>query len=72
MSTLEATLTELKSLSPDKLKAVASYIHGLKTAGAHEGRLALERAFGSLTPAEADEMERAIAANCERVDASQW
>ena len=65
MSILEATVEELKSLPTDKLEIAANYIHELKEASAREGRLALERAFGCLTPSEADEMERAIAANCE-------
>ena len=72
MSTLEATMEELKRLPPAKLAAAASYIHGLQAASSREGRLALEGTFGCLTPAEADEMERAITAHCERIDASQW
>jgi hypothetical protein len=72
MSTFEATVEELKRLPPAKLEAAANYIHGLAAASVRERQLALEKSFGSLTPAEADEMERAIAANCERVDASQW
>lgn len=72
MSTLEATVEELKSLPPAKLAEAAGYIHKLKMTGSHEGRLALERAFGCLTPSEAGEMERAIASNCERIDAGQW
>ncbi len=66
MSTLEATVEELKSLPPAKLAEAASYIHRLKVAGSQAGRLALERAFGCLTPSEAGEMERAVASNCER------
>jgi hypothetical protein len=72
MSTLEATVEELKSLPPAKLEKAAGYIHKLKVAGRRSGRLALERAFGCLTPSEAEAMERAIASNCERIDASQW
>ena len=72
MSTLEKTVEELKSLSPAKLEQAAGYIHNLKLARSPEGKLALDRAFACLTPVEADEMERAIATQCERVDASQW
>lgn len=72
MSTLEATVEELKSLPPAKLEAVAKYIRSLATASHRERRLALERTFGSLPPAQADEMEHAIAVNCERIDVSQW
>lgn len=67
MSTLETTVEELKSLPPATLEAAATYIHKLKVASSREGKLALERAFGCLTPAEADELEHAIAANCERI-----
>ncbi|MCP5515685.1 MAG: hypothetical protein H7A45_00325 [Verrucomicrobiales bacterium] len=72
MNTLEATVEELKSLPPAKLEVALNYIHGLTAASVRERRQALEKAFGSLTPAEAEEMERAIAANCEGIDASQW
>jgi hypothetical protein len=44
----------------------------LKVTGGVAGRQALENAFGCLTSSEAEEMERAIASNCERIDASQW
>ena len=66
------TVEELKSLSPSKFEEAAGYIHRLKLADGSENKQALDRAFGCLTPEEADEMERAIVANCERVDASQW
>ncbi len=72
MSTLETTVEELKSLPPAKLAEAAGYIHKLKMASNSESRRALERAFGCLTPSEAEEMERAIASTCERIDASQW
>lgn len=72
MSTLEATVEELKSLPPAQLAEAAGYIHKLKVSGSHAAKLALERAFGCLTPPEAEEMERAIASNCERIDAGQW
>jgi hypothetical protein len=72
MSTLEATVEELRSLPPAKLAEAAGYIHKLKVTGGVAGRQALENAFGCLTSSEAEEMERAIASNCERIDASQW
>jgi hypothetical protein len=62
----------LKILPPAKLAEAAGYIHMLKMAGGASGRQALENAFGCLTSSEAEEMERAIASNCERIDASQW
>ena len=72
MSTLELTFEELKSLSPAKLDEAAGYIHRLKLASVEQRREALARSFGCLTSAEAEELEEAIAANCERVDAGQW
>jgi hypothetical protein len=72
MSRLEMTVEELKSLSAAKLEEAVSFIHKLKLADNPDGKPALDRAFGCLTPAEAHEMERAIALNCESIDASQW
>jgi len=72
MSTLEATVEELKSLTPATLAEAVGYIHKLKVMGGSAGRQALENAFGCLTSSEAEEMECAIASNCERIDASQW
>jgi len=72
MSMLEATVEELKSLPPAKLAEAAGYIHRLASSHSNGSRTALERAFGCLTPLEAEEMERAVAANCERIDAGQW
>ena len=66
------TVEELKSLPPSKIEEAAGYIHRLKLANVEPRRGALERSFGCLTPAEAEEMELAIAANCERIDANQW
>jgi hypothetical protein len=72
MSKLEAVVEELKMLPPKGLAAAADFIHQLKSSDAAKRKHALERAFGCLSPDEAGEMERAIAANCERIDASQW
>ena len=72
MSTLEATVEELKSLPPAKLEEVAGYIHKLKVAGSQARSRALERSFACLTPAKADELEHAISNHCERIDPSQW
>ncbi len=71
MRILEATVEELKSLAPTELAKAAGYIHKLKVAETHEGRFALEQAFGCLTPTEAEEMEGAIATNCESTDVNQ-
>jgi len=49
MSTLEATVEELKRLPPAKLAEAAGYIHKLTVTGGAAGRQALENAFGCLT-----------------------
>jgi len=72
MSELEMIMEELKTLPPQKLKDAAGYIHSLSEIGRTNRRAALERAFGSLSEEEASEMEKAIEANCERIDASDW
>lgn len=72
MSALESIVEELKMLPPKKLAVAASYIHQLRSHTDTEGRRALDRAYGCLTEEEAGSMEKAIAANCERIDASQW
>jgi hypothetical protein len=72
MSTLDTAVAELKSLPPAKLEQAAAYIHNLKRIDPGQAKAALDRAFGCLTPAEADDLEQAIEANCEKVDASQW
>ena len=61
----------MKNLPPAKLAEAAGYIYRLVSPESNGSRPALERAFGCLTPSEAEERERAIAANCERIDASQ-
>jgi len=72
MTRLEATVEELKNLSATQLEQAANFIHGLKVAGISDRKQALDRAFGCLTNKQAEEMERAIEQNCERIDASQW
>jgi antitoxin (DNA-binding transcriptional repressor) of toxin-antitoxin stability system len=71
MSTLEMTFEELKSLPPAQLAEAAGYIHRLKLASVEPRREALERSFGCLTAAEAEDLERAIAVNCERIDGGE-
>ena len=72
MSALESIVEELKTLPPKKLAVAADYIHQLKSGTDTERRRALDRAYGCLTPGEADSLEQAIAANCERIDAREW
>ena len=72
MSALESIVEELKALPPKKLAVAADYIHHLKSSTDAERRRALDRAYGCLTEEEAESMEKAIEANCERIDASEW
>jgi hypothetical protein len=72
MSKFEMLVEELKSLPPAKLDEAAGYIHQLKVASAAERQRALDQSFGCLSADEADQLSRAISANCEKVDASQW
>lgn len=72
MSTLEAIVQDLKTLPPQSLEVAAFYVHQLKLGGTENRQRALESAFGSISVADADEMERAIRANCEKIDADQW
>ena len=72
MSTLEVIVEELKTLPTPSLAAAASYVHQLKLASAADRWRALDRAFGCLSTAEADDLERAVQAHCERIDAGQW
>ena len=72
MSELEIIVEELKTLPPQKLQEAAGYIHRLFETGQANRKMAIERAYGSLSVEEATEMEAAIEANCERIDARDW
>ncbi|MGB8353607.1 MAG: hypothetical protein WCD79_06955 [Chthoniobacteraceae bacterium] len=69
MSELEMIMQELKTLPPQKLKDVAGYIHSLSEIARTHRQTALEQAYGSLSEEDADVMEKAIKANCERINA---
>lgn len=72
MSELELIVEELKTLPPEKLHDAAGYIHRLSKTGRADRRAALDRAFGRLNGEEARELEEAIEANCEKIDAADW
>ncbi len=72
MSTLETIIEDLKSLPPAKLQQAAEFIHRLKTVSAEERRTGLERTFGSLSPEDADAMEKAIEEGCEQINERGW
>jgi hypothetical protein len=72
VSELEMIFEELKALPPQKLRDAAGYIHRLSEGDRAHRKAALEKAFGCLSQEEAREMEAAIEACCEGVDARDW
>lgn len=64
---LEAIVEDLKSLPPDRLEMAASYIRGLKPISEEVRQAVLARTFGSLSPEDAETMEKAIEEGCERI-----
>jgi hypothetical protein len=62
MNALETVVEDLKSLSPDKLEAVADYIRSLREPGRFDDLA------GCLSEEEADRLEKAIEESCERVE----
>jgi hypothetical protein len=68
MSKLEAAVEELKALPPERLDRAADYIHRLMTISETERTAIIDRTAGSLTAAEADELERIIDKGCEQLD----
>ncbi len=63
---------ELKSLPPNMLEQAAGFIHSLKTTSSIDRKAILARTAGTLTQEEADEWEKAIHEDCEKVDARDW
>ena len=72
VSPLESIVEDLKSLPPDRLEIAANFIRRLKPIGEEERQAALARAFGCLSPEEADEMERVIEEGCEQINEHGW
>ena len=72
MNALEVILAELKDLPPDKLAEAMGYIRRLKEVPEAERLAALRDTAGSLTREEADDWERRINEDCERVDERDW
>lgn len=72
MSTLEIAVEELKTLPPNILEQAAGIIHSLKQIGGVDRKAILARTAGALTKEEADEWEKAIQDDCEKVDARDW
>ena len=72
MSSLETIVEDLRSLPPGKLDLAADYIQRLKRISQEERQAVLKRTSGSLSPEEANELEKAIEEGCERVDERDW
>ena len=72
MSRLETILADLRSLPPGKLELAADYIERLKRISQEEKQAVLARTSGSLSPEDADQMEKAIEEGCERIDERHW
>lgn len=72
VSPLENIVEDLKSLPPARLEVAADFVHRLKRISEDERQAALARTFGSLSPEEADELERVIEEGCEQINEHGW
>jgi hypothetical protein len=72
MSPLENIVEDLKSLPPAKLEVAADFVHRLKRISQEERQSILARTAGTLSPEEADELERVIEEGCEKIDEHGW
>ncbi|MBZ5617904.1 MAG: hypothetical protein LAQ69_04105 [Acidobacteriia bacterium] len=72
MSALENIVEDLKALPPARLEVAADFVHRLKQISEEERQAIFTRTSGSLSPEEADELERVIEEGCERVDEQGW
>ncbi|MBL8230609.1 MAG: hypothetical protein JNL98_19110 [Bryobacterales bacterium] len=72
MSPIENIVEDLKSLPPARLEVAADFVNRLKRISEEERQAALARTFGSLSPEEADELERVIEEGCEQINEHGW
>jgi len=72
MSTIEMVVEDLKMLPPHILEQAAGYIHSLKSVQGVNRETLLSRTAGALSTEEADEWEKAISEDCEKIDARDW
>jgi hypothetical protein len=72
MSALADIVEELKILPPPSLARVAAYVHGLRERASRDRKAAIRATAGSLSARDAEAMEKAIEAGCERVDPNDW
>jgi hypothetical protein len=71
MSVLEVAIKELKTLPPSKQDEAAKFIHSLHTSAVLQKEAILEKTFGCLSQAEADEWESAVK-ECSKIDHEDW
>jgi hypothetical protein len=72
VSCLETIVEDLKSLPPDKLEVAADFIRRLKPMSTETRETILAQTFGSLSPEDADAMQKAIEEGCEKIDEQGW
>ena len=71
MLALESVTEELKSLPAAEFEEAAKFIHSLKESAKIRKKAILEKTFGCLNEAEADEWEAAVK-ECRRIDNEGW
>jgi hypothetical protein len=72
VSPLENIFEDLKALPPDRLEVAADFVHRLKRISEEERQAILARTAGSLSPEDADAMEKAIEEGCEQINEHVW
>ena len=72
MNVLTDIIDELKLLPPPSLERAAAYVHGLRKRTCRNRRAVLKETAGVFSAKEADAIERAIEAGCERIDPNDW
>ena len=68
MSQLEMVIEELKQLPQANVQQVAAFVHELHESRVARNRRAFADTAGCMSPEEADEFQRVIDENCERID----
>jgi hypothetical protein len=72
VSPLENIVADLKTLPPARLQAAADFVHRLQRISEEERKTLLTQTFGSLSPEDADAMEKAIEEGCEQINEHGW
>lgn len=72
VSPLESIVEDLKTLPPARLEVAADFVHRLKRISEEERQALLAQTCGSLSPEDADAMEKAIEEGCEQINEHGW